>query len=61
MQGDVLSNLNIDDVADIMGGRVQLACAFVATVKVGCSAALPLRVRDGAQCSGSIAAGGTAG
>ncbi len=35
MQGDVLSNLNIDDVAKIMGGNVGAAMAFVATVKVG--------------------------
>lgn len=34
-QGDVLSNLNIDDVAQIMGGNVGAAMAFVATVKVG--------------------------
>lgn len=35
VQGDVLSNLNIDDVAKIMGGNVGAAMAFVATVKVG--------------------------
>lgn len=34
-QGDVLSNLNIEEVAKIMGGNVGAAMAFVATVKVG--------------------------
>ena len=34
VKGDVLANLNIDDVADILGGRLQLAMAFVASVKV---------------------------
>jgi hypothetical protein len=39
VQGDVLTDLGVDFVADALGGRVGLAMAFVATVKVGGAAA----------------------
>jgi amino acid permease len=42
VQGDVLSNLNIDDVAAIMGGNVGAAMAFVATVKVAMAISMVL-------------------
>ncbi|KAI7845763.1 hypothetical protein COHA_000677 [Chlorella ohadii] len=42
VQGDVLSNLNIDDVAKIMGGNVGAAMAFVATVKVAMAISMVL-------------------
>lgn len=34
VQGDVLSNLGIDAVAEMLGGNMRLAEGFVATVKV---------------------------
>jgi hypothetical protein len=42
VQGDVLTDLGVDFVADALGGRVGLAMAFVATVKVSMAASLLL-------------------